>query len=419
MANLRQEIAVGDTGAEFVAALTANAKNTNIRVYNVEDYGAVHDGSTDDTAAIQAAIDACDTAGGGTVFFPNGLYIISGALQNDVGEDDIDYNSQITIPYPATYAAKHTISLIGESPAPYSITGAASEGYAMSNCGAILKSTIAGSGDWPSVICSRGKAFIGATQRNVNDLHIRNITVMVNAFEDGDGPSMCGINLLHQQYFYVDHVDVVVDVAPAQTVQPVNHVFGFAGGFIGDDHGKIGKLSVRSFYYGAIVGEGVSADWLFLYDNYIGLMPLKSYYGNNINTAFLHWNCYHIAAQQETFYDWVIGETSLKIAFAGIEDSEDPRLPVWTRYVDEILDTNNFLYGFVDYHTGTANGGSGHYVEKANGGRNLLIRNIIKSSNYHWTTATRPTSPGYGCTGFNTTTNKLEVHNGTTWVDLH
>ena len=48
MANLRKEIAVGDTGAEFVADLTANAKNANIRVYNVEDYGAVHDGETDE-----------------------------------------------------------------------------------------------------------------------------------------------------------------------------------------------------------------------------------------------------------------------------------------------------------------------------------------------------------------------------------
>jgi len=41
---------------------------------NVKDFGATGDGSTDDTAAIQAAID--EAAGGG-VFVPNGTYIVS------------------------------------------------------------------------------------------------------------------------------------------------------------------------------------------------------------------------------------------------------------------------------------------------------------------------------------------------------
>lgn len=61
--------------------------------FNVEDYGAVHDGTTDDTTAIQSAIDACMTAGGGTVFFPNGIYQLDGALQ-----DTSTFNSQLEIP---------------------------------------------------------------------------------------------------------------------------------------------------------------------------------------------------------------------------------------------------------------------------------------------------------------------------------
>lgn len=43
-------------------------------ITNVLDYGAVGDGATDDTTAIQAAIDAVDTAGGGEIFFPAGEY---------------------------------------------------------------------------------------------------------------------------------------------------------------------------------------------------------------------------------------------------------------------------------------------------------------------------------------------------------
>jgi len=46
-------------------------------VTNVKDYGATGDGVTNDTAAIQAAIDAVNAAGGGEVFFPAGTYSVS------------------------------------------------------------------------------------------------------------------------------------------------------------------------------------------------------------------------------------------------------------------------------------------------------------------------------------------------------
>ncbi|MDQ3934066.1 MAG: hypothetical protein M3340_05475 [Actinomycetota bacterium] len=48
--------------------------------FNVKDYGALGNGSTDDTTACQDAIDAAAAAGGGAVFFPTGNYIINGGL---------------------------------------------------------------------------------------------------------------------------------------------------------------------------------------------------------------------------------------------------------------------------------------------------------------------------------------------------
>lgn len=44
---------------------------------SVKDFGAVGDGVADDTVAIQAAINAVFAAGGGTVYFPSGTYLVS------------------------------------------------------------------------------------------------------------------------------------------------------------------------------------------------------------------------------------------------------------------------------------------------------------------------------------------------------
>lgn len=51
-------------------------KNAGARVYNIRDFGAKGDGNTLDTAALQAAIDACYKDMGGTVLVPAGTFII-------------------------------------------------------------------------------------------------------------------------------------------------------------------------------------------------------------------------------------------------------------------------------------------------------------------------------------------------------
>lgn len=73
--NLTAQTFVGDaspasvkaTGSTTARTLAARAAD----VFNVKDYGAVGDGTTDDTASIQAAITAASA--GSTVFFPLGL----------------------------------------------------------------------------------------------------------------------------------------------------------------------------------------------------------------------------------------------------------------------------------------------------------------------------------------------------------
>ena len=54
-------------------------------IVSVKDFGAVGDGVTDDTAAIQAAISALVAAGGGTLYVPSGAYRVSSRITATCG----------------------------------------------------------------------------------------------------------------------------------------------------------------------------------------------------------------------------------------------------------------------------------------------------------------------------------------------
>jgi parallel beta-helix repeat protein len=54
-------------------------------VFNVRDFGATGNGITDDTAAIQTAINAAAAAGGGQVYMPTGVYRVSGGEEASDG----------------------------------------------------------------------------------------------------------------------------------------------------------------------------------------------------------------------------------------------------------------------------------------------------------------------------------------------
>lgn len=75
------QIAVDTVGAD---GRPAGWKKKARDVLNVKDFGAKGDGSTDDTAAIQAAIDYAVATGRRSVYFPAGTYIVTSPLHAQV-----------------------------------------------------------------------------------------------------------------------------------------------------------------------------------------------------------------------------------------------------------------------------------------------------------------------------------------------
>ena len=52
-------------------------------IFNVLDYGTKADGITLDSPAVQKAVDACSENGGGTVYFPKGIYVLATVFLKD------------------------------------------------------------------------------------------------------------------------------------------------------------------------------------------------------------------------------------------------------------------------------------------------------------------------------------------------
>ena len=100
--------------------------------YNVKDptYGAVGDGVTNDTAAIQSAINAAAAAGGGTVFVPPGSYAGVGvALAADV---TLELDGVATTAFPAITMADGCCVIQRSSGATY-VTSRGQFGFQFNN----------------------------------------------------------------------------------------------------------------------------------------------------------------------------------------------------------------------------------------------------------------------------------------------
>lgn len=115
-----QAYAIGTTGAESVSFQQASAgsaiRNVGAKLkefVSVNDFGAVGDGVTDDTAAIQAAVTAAITAGGGEVVFPAGNYLISAPIKLDKGTTEQNLRIKLKGAGQATRILASTTSTAG------------------------------------------------------------------------------------------------------------------------------------------------------------------------------------------------------------------------------------------------------------------------------------------------------------------
>lgn len=349
--------------------------------FNVKTYGATGNGSTDDTSAVQAAIDAAASAGGGVVYFPRGIYVIGGALQ-DTGRS----NSQILLPRIDYFDTEQvTIELRGEfAPPPImSVVGATTipDGHS------VIKGTLnTASGTAPSLIGAWGPV---GTLGNFTNVHlvVRDLT-----FRMPSNPTLTACNF--QTVASVDIDRVVVDCGGyyVQGLTEPTSSSSYAMRLPANNNGantRLGTVDVIGFYNGYLfaehsLGENVKA-WGCKVAAVFAATNHASYF-----TRFMAVHCEKVlTATGEHYVDF--GQLNIEHAPTG-----------WWVTDYDIDDVNDYLNGDLAWHVVLAGTGVDDTFT-VNGARNMRRKRIGKWFGYWLTDAATIAVPAQISSDFSVT----------------
>ena len=333
--------------------------------FNVKSYGAAGNGSTDDTTAVQAALDAAASAGGGVVYFPRGVYVIGGALQDTSRSNSqlllprIDYvdTEQITIELRGEFAPPPIMSVIGATTIP--------DGHS------IIKGTLnTASGTAPSLIGAWGPS---GTYSNFTNCHVvvRDLT-----FRMPSNPQLTACNL---QYVASVDVDRVIVDCGGYYVQGLTEPTTAASvalrlpAILNGANTRLGTVDVIGFYTGYLFGEHTLGENVKAWGCKIAATFVAGDHASYF-TRFMAVHCEKVlTATGEHYVDF--GQLNIEHATTG-----------WWVTDYDIDDTSNYLNGDCAWHVVLAGTGSDDTFT-VNGAVNMRRKRIGKWFYYQLTDA--------------------------------
>ncbi|MEI6276882.1 MAG: glycosyl hydrolase family 28-related protein [Prolixibacteraceae bacterium] len=251
--------------------------------FNVKKFGARGDNKTDDTRAIQMAINKAVSNGGGIITFPAGVYRISGPVIDSVGNQSC--HAQLYIPFSDIEHAKNLI-FQGESAPEFEAQGLIPAGP--SNSGVVLLSTILSHDSTAAVIGmvkGTGKSWKqwNYTTPYFSDLGIRTTTTIDTAQIIN---SLGGINLRFASKCSLDNILIDTGTPLSRSLNPK------AGGSVAlvtpgvDNHAmvEIGLIRIGGYACGIRFSEHfVAKDVQVLCCN-VGVISEFSHHSSSIQT---------------------------------------------------------------------------------------------------------------------------------------
>jgi hypothetical protein len=315
--------------------------------YDARAFGVLADGSSDDVAAMQAAIDAVDDAGGGTIILPPGIIQLTAAPTTVNGS-----LAQLHLPTRQTTDPAIAIRFVGSTPPMIcSVIGA----IATPVGGTILRST-----------ATSGAVFGGKSPEG----GFLNFSCVLAAFEKltirlPDNPAVTGLDL-----GYIGNCllrNVVVDTGGYDTdviTQPTTTTqYGIiCPRFNNDAYTRLDSVMIVGCRTGIMLGEHANIDDLGTWGCYHALEV-----GNqNLAMRIGLWKDVHCRNGINVTASGT-PHPRLDVGVFSIEYVPSGGSPTWQRRQADVIDSGNLLYGVCRYATNPAGGTSDNSFTKTGG----------------------------------------------------
>lgn len=323
--------------------------NVTSTIYNG---GAKHDGITNDIPAIQAAINDCVAHGGGTVYFPNGIY-------GDTGDSlkTLHGNGELYIPAinPSIFGTNVRLKIKGEATQAILQGGGYNPNLGFSKMvttGVIIRSTLTGSGANPGILVMDTA---GSQALNYCDLDIENITLQAYTNHATVAPSVSAFMLKNAATVKLKNDVACMDTTTALVPSPQ---FSNVGGIVISNQNNAGVNVVegtmsQGYTYGYVLeGEHLTLLNPYVFQSYYGFVFTKSGYVVN-GKVTPHACVYSFYARSAAFFgNMFCSITNLDLDVDEEQDSyfaPGTGTPKWYNWKLSLNDSANLLMGRVNW----------------------------------------------------------------------
>lgn len=390
----------GPAGIDLVTTIAGFTNSTTVTLSNAASSTVSADTAvygTDNTVAIQKAIDTCFKHGGGTVLVPNRtdyFFLVAGQLRNNVL--GVNPNSQIVIPMAYNGGTginavenRTAILIEGETGPEFSPNGPLSD-IIPGVKGSVIYSIIDGTGNAPAVFASKAP-FQTITGDSINYTYVgfKNFTIITPANRNGGGTSIGGINMYWGTPFLYENLVITADGKGKTSVRPVNNVAGLITNKINSEtQAVVRQVDVRLYKYGICTGDHANLDQaeVFLCDK--AFVFMNNFGATQANRIMPVWSITSV---------YVPSSDIMGLPGSGVSAGVGAHFKIdmlhsevyagdatgWWNYTYIFEDSSNKAHGSLTYHTVRAGVGIDNTLFNKWGGNSFNCVQIDKPAWFH------------------------------------